>query len=196
MNTLVLNASPRKDGNSACIVEIIKRHIENVIVFNAYYNKFAPCQDCRKCFTQAGCVIRDDMKHLTDNWADNIIIVSPIYDGNLPAPMIAIHNRLQFLYANKTALGIAGQEKKHGAIILVRGGEHNPNVPCVAKLTATDILRRLGCDVKSIKSLAYAHTDKRAVSGDITFLKKVAHMVAGMCAGDGAKKPIARGAKA
>ena len=87
MKILVLNGSPRKDGNTAALVEAFKEGAESagneVKVWNVGTMKIAGCLGCEYCHTKGAgqCVQKDDMPQLFPDMADSDIVVlaSPIY---------------------------------------------------------------------------------------------------------------------
>lgn len=65
MKTLIINGSPRKNGDTAFLLSKLKEYIKHEIVeVRAYYDNIAPCIDCRACTKEKGCKINDGMKLL------------------------------------------------------------------------------------------------------------------------------------
>jgi len=125
---LIINGSPKINGNTYYLInEFIKNYKYPVDVINAFdiENKkgISSCIDCSGCLKQKFCVLDDDFKKITQDDYDLILIASPIYQSNLPGPMLNIVNRFNFLYNNKQVLGISHQfESKQAGLILVGGG--------------------------------------------------------------------------
>lgn len=125
---LIVNGSPKTNGNTYYLInEFIKNYKYDIDVINAFdiENKkgISSCIDCGGCLKQKFCVLDDDFKKITQDDYDLILIASPIYQSNLPGPMINIVNRFNFLYNNKQGLGISHKFKnKQAALILVGGG--------------------------------------------------------------------------
>ena len=89
MNILIMNCSPVRNGATAEIVNLIKRHVEagndvKTVCIDDYDIKL--CKGCRKCHTTAKCFQEDDVETLmcTFNWADKIVSVSPSYWADVP----------------------------------------------------------------------------------------------------------------
>lgn len=58
--TLILNGSPRVNGNTAALIDGLKKHLEGeVIELSAFRSSIAPCADCRSCWQTS--VVRDEM---------------------------------------------------------------------------------------------------------------------------------------
>ena len=82
MNVLVIYGSPRKDGNTAKMLdEAIKAFPEGATIKKLYLAdyKFSGCGPCRECKTTGYCVINDDMQDIYEMliWAEIILIGSP-----------------------------------------------------------------------------------------------------------------------
>lgn len=127
MKTLIINGSPRKNGNTTFLLKQFKKELEGEIIeLSAYELKVNPCTDCRYCWKNRECKIKDTMQEvyeLLESGIDNIVIASPIYDSNFPGPLVNINNRLQVYYAAKKILKQPIlTAKKQGALILVGGG--------------------------------------------------------------------------
>ena len=125
---LIVNGSPKTNGNTYYLInEFIKNYKYDIDVINAFdiENKkgISSCIDCGGCLKQKFCVLDDDFKKITQDDYDLILIASPIYQSNLPGPMLNIVNRFNFLYNNKHGLEISHKFKnKQAALILVGGG--------------------------------------------------------------------------
>ena len=65
MKTLILNGSPRKKGETAFMIEALSRELGGEIkVVNAYTADIRPCVDCRWCFKNPGCAVKDEMQEV------------------------------------------------------------------------------------------------------------------------------------
>ena len=130
MKTLILNGSPRKNGDTAFLLSILKKHIDHeVIEISAYCDDISPCVDCRACQRKKGCVKNDKMRLIYADDFDNIVIASPVYMSNLTPPLLGIASRLQAYYSAKRFLKdeFVIKEKK-AALILTGGGDWGPKV--------------------------------------------------------------------
>ena len=48
--TIIINGSPRVNGNTAFLIAELKKHLEGeVIEISAFRSGIAPCVDCRAC---------------------------------------------------------------------------------------------------------------------------------------------------
>lgn len=87
MNTLIINASPRRNGNCEFLAtKLQEKYGNNCKLINLIDLNFTPCVACRSCkLNNTLCVINDDM---TDIYADilnaeKLIFISPNYFGFL-----------------------------------------------------------------------------------------------------------------
>jgi multimeric flavodoxin WrbA len=85
MKVVVLNGSPRKDGNTAALLKKATEDHAGVDLeyFNLVDMNIKPCIGCMYCKTHPLCSIKDDMykiyKAVQD--ADAVVLGSPIYMG-------------------------------------------------------------------------------------------------------------------
>ncbi len=65
MKTLIINGSPRINGDTASMLDIVKENIEGEYrVVDAYRCSISPCLDCRFCWENNGCAINDEMQEI------------------------------------------------------------------------------------------------------------------------------------
>jgi multimeric flavodoxin WrbA len=129
MRTLIINGSPRPNGDITSLLGVAKQELTGEIVeISAYRNKISPCVDCRACHKKIGCQIIDDMQIILDNNFDNVIIASPVHMGTLTPPMLSILSRFQANYVAKRFLNSPIEpHPKKAVIILVGGGDGEPH---------------------------------------------------------------------
>lgn len=169
MKTLILNGSPRKNGDTAALLAALRLSGEVEIV-DAFQTKVSPCLDCRYCRTHAGCSIKDGMEELYRKIeeSDRIILASPIWFGTLPGPLLTPISRAQTLFSGRFFRKEPKKQGKKGAIILVGGGSGGAES---ALATAKMILRELGVEgeIPQVTSLATdripAAEDQAALEG-------------------------------
>lgn len=102
MNVLMLNGSPRKNGNTAIALEEMKKvfeaegvHAEVVQVGN---KAVRGCVACRRCAELGKCVFDDVVNELASKFekADGLVVASPVYYASANATLIAALDRLFF----------------------------------------------------------------------------------------------------
>nr|WP_317324110.1 flavodoxin family protein [uncultured Flavonifractor sp.] len=125
--TIVINGSPRPAGNTAYLIDILRKHLEGeVIEISAFRSGIAPCVDCRSCWETAKCAVNDGMQVIYNDDFDNIVIASPVYYGTLPGSVLSLMSRLQPWHAAKFFLKQPLKlRQKKSAAILTAGGKGN-----------------------------------------------------------------------
>ena len=100
--TLILNGSPRKKGDTMTMINALKEELEGEVrVLDAYYADIRPCIDCRWCFENKGCAIKDEMQEIFDyiQECDHIILASPVYFEEITGMLLAVLSRLQTYFS-------------------------------------------------------------------------------------------------
>ena len=102
---LILEGSPRRNGNSAILSDEFARgaaeagcSVEKVRVCG---KKIAGCLGCNACYRNGGaCVQKDDMAEVREKMleADGIVLASPIYFYSMTAQMKAVIDRSYAFY--------------------------------------------------------------------------------------------------
>jgi len=94
-----------------------------VIQVDTYYAKSSPCFDCRHCWTNVECIIKDEMQDVYKmmDEADNFVIASPIYFGNLTGSLLNWASRLQLFWVSRYIRKVEPLSAKHrkGVVILI-----------------------------------------------------------------------------
>lgn len=172
MKTLILNGSPRKNGDTAALVKLLTKMLKGEYkIINTFYSNISPCTDCRRCQKNGVCGISDDMNEVYEYTkdCDNIVIASPIYFSELTGTLLNVCSRFQSFYCSRRFLNTEPvKTRKKGGIILVGGGDGNFDT---AEKTAKTLLRQVGAD--SFFPLVCSHDtdnvpadkDQRAANG-------------------------------
>lgn len=98
LKVLGVVSSPRKDGNSAYLLEQIcnklESNMETQILYLKDYN-IESCKECYSCVKEDFCAIQDDMNQLYGELknSDVIILSSPIFMGGVNSMMRAFMER-------------------------------------------------------------------------------------------------------
>ena len=127
MKTLIINGSPRPNGNTAALLRELKAQLEGeVLEISAFYDHIAPCLDCRCCWETAQCVVHDGMDVIYEDDFDNVVIASPVYYGTLPGSVLSLMSRMQpWHVATHFLKKPLAQRPKKAAAILTAGGKGN-----------------------------------------------------------------------
>jgi multimeric flavodoxin WrbA len=110
---LGLAGSPRRNGNTDLLLAELLRGASSkgAEVKTIYLNnlKISGCQHCDSCFKEGVCKIQDDMQQIYKELenADVIVLASPVQFFGPPAPVKAMIDRCQSLWAKKYILKIA-----------------------------------------------------------------------------------------
>lgn len=103
MKTLVLKASPKKDGNTATMADQFSAGLrdagyDDIAEFHLNDLTIHPCQACNRCLQQpySGCVLDDDFMTIYPKFrdADLIVFAAPIYWWHLCAQMKTFIDRM------------------------------------------------------------------------------------------------------
>lgn len=125
--TLIINGSPRPNGNTAALIRELRKNLTGEVVeLSAFRSNIAPCVDCRGCWKTARCVVRDDMQTIYDDDFDNVVIASPVYYGTLPGQVLSMMSRMQPWHAAMFFLNKPLEQRpKKAAVLLTAGGKGN-----------------------------------------------------------------------
>ena len=165
MKTLILNGSPRKDGDTASLISKITQKITgNYRIVDAYRCNISPCLDCRYCRQNDGCIIKDEMQEIYEyiQECDNILIASPLYFSELTGKLLDVGSRLQTYFCSRFFRGEDPIKKsKKGAVVLVGGGDGQIGT---AYGTACTLLRLMNCNI--IHEAVYSHNTNETPAVD------------------------------
>ena len=173
MKTLILNGSPRQNGDTASLIEKITEKLPGEYkILNAYRCNISPCVDCRHCWENRGCAIRDEMQEVYKyiEECDNILIASRLYFSELTGKLLDLGSRLQTYFCARFFRKEEPVIKaKKGAVVLVGGGDG-----AVGKAydTACTLLHHMNC--YEIHEAVYSHnTNERPAVEDAKALLEV-----------------------
>ncbi len=103
---LIINGSPRPNGQSARVVKLLSLLISQnhpdveLREFTVATCDVLGCNGCDYCKTDDECIMSDDMAELIEDLeqAQRVLLVTPIYFAGLPSQTKAVLDRLQPLY--------------------------------------------------------------------------------------------------
>ena len=159
MKTVIINGSPRMNGDTAALIDILKDAVHGEHKqFNVYDGSIRPCIDCRACHVNDQCSIQDAFSELLDaiDDADVIVLASPVYFSELTGPLLSVASRLQYVWVSNNIRHrpVISAKPRRGIIVLTGGGQGSVDK---ALHTATCLLRQMGA--QSIDSVCSLHTD-------------------------------------
>ncbi|HOZ89231.1 MAG TPA: flavodoxin family protein [Bacilli bacterium] len=130
MKALIINGSPHKNGDIKAMIDKVKQKLPNDTKYeelDLYIDSIKPCIDCRYCWQNIGCAIKDKMSIIYEDDYDLLIVASPIYMYNVTPPLFSLITRLNYIWSNKHFLNYKNKfRSKQGIIILAGGGSGAP----------------------------------------------------------------------
>lgn len=126
MKILILNASPRPNGNIAQMLETIRTEAinqgANVTMERVQQLSIRPCMACMKCRSTGNCVLPEDdaqriLALITD--CDALVIGAPCYWGNIPGTLKMLFDRIVYGMMGENCLAIPQAMHKGKKAIIV-----------------------------------------------------------------------------
>lgn len=172
MKTLIINGSPRRNGDTFALLTELKKQLNGEIAeVSAYYDKIKPCIDCRLCWNEKGCVIKDDMSKIYADDFDIVVIASPLYMSNLTGPLVSLASRFQAYYAAKRFLPDEITIKsKTAVLILVGGGDGGPE-PAI--ILSKWMFKKMKAKLEFENVVLSLHTDELPAKDDLYAINKI-----------------------
>lgn len=113
MNVLILNASPRKKGNIARLLDAVRQIAEqngaNVTTLHIADLHIQSCTGCMACRTRRECVlpVDDSIRVLQQiKECDALVVGAPCYWGNMPGTLKVFFDRLVYGMMGESPRGI------------------------------------------------------------------------------------------
>ncbi|MBP0975003.1 MAG: NAD(P)H-dependent oxidoreductase [Oscillospiraceae bacterium] len=165
MKTLILNGSPRKDGDTVFLIKkLLSRLQGDYKIVDCYTADIAPCIDCRSCREKLSCPMRDEMQEIYAYLleCDYVIIASPVHYAELSSGLLKVASRFQ-IYSSAQIFRheMLPVKAKHGAVLLTQGGSGGAES---AYETARLILQSIG--IKEIYPLVCSGNTDRLPAAD------------------------------
>ena len=173
MKTLILNGSPKKNGDTAALISELVRHLDGEVKIISLADNISPCIDCRFCWKKNGCALQDGMQavyqYLTD--CDNVVIASPVWFSSLSGITLNLGSRLQMYFAARRFRNEVIYRKPKKGLILLVGGNQGTEVQPLE--TAHMLLRLCGAAKDEIQSVTSMNTDEIPAAKDEAALEQV-----------------------
>lgn len=172
MKTLIINGSPRKNGDSMTLVNQMIKYLDGEVeIVHAYYDNIKACTDCRYCWKNEGCAIKDKMQEvykLLDE-VDNVIVASPLYFSELTGELLSFASRLQCFYTRRCIRKDTNFKlKRKKAVLIITGGGDGGPEPAIDR--AKIIFRLMNAEL--IGSVFSLHTDDIPAKEDEDAMQK------------------------
>ncbi len=168
MKTLVFFGSPRKNGATKAMLDILLESLsakaEKIEIIDTYQTKIQPCVDCRYCWKHRGCSIKDEMQDIYQkiDEADNIIIAAPVYYHSVPGKLKILIDRLQVYWAEIPRGDKPKVTSKTGIGLLTGGAPPFPNQFFGTELVLKGVFTALSAENLGI--VTFSDTDKIKVN--------------------------------
>ena len=101
MKVLIINGSPRVNGNSSTLVKemmsIFEKENIDIKLFEVGNKDIRGCIACGYCHShEDGCVFKDDVNMLSKEFetSDGLVVVAPVYYGSANGTVISLLDRL------------------------------------------------------------------------------------------------------
>ena len=168
MKVMGFTASPRKEGNTAWIInKILEGAQEQGAQAQSYHFSdldIKPCQGCLGCHKgdqDRGCVINDDMQKLYGalEQADALVLGSPIYMGQMSAQTKLFTDRLFAQISPRFSPHYKEKEVKKKLILVFTQGNPDSGMFQVYLDYTKHIFQLLEFDVKGVHVVAGMRTE-------------------------------------
>lgn len=159
MKTLIINGSPRPNGETVSMINYITPHlIDEYRQVNTYYADIKPCTDCRHCHSAYGCTIDDGMTELYDyiRQCDRVIFASPLYFSQYTGSFLGFMSRLQMLCAQRYIRRMECEIAPKKGLVLLNGGGSTKSLAGVEQCTRI-LMREFNCT--DYKTICYTGSD-------------------------------------
>lgn len=185
MKTLIINGSPKKNGDIAALLAAFRTHLAGEVKEISCHDPISPCLDCRCCWKKSGCAVQDGMQEIYAylEECDNIVLASPVWFSSLSGPMLNIAGRFQTIYAGKYIRKDRKPGKTRNGVLILAGGD--PGTEHAAAQSAKIILKLLGVDLPCAEIYSM-DTDRLPVKEDHRALEEAwqaAERLSALCGG-------------
>lgn len=142
MKIISILGSPRKQGNTAKVLDIVQNKLKNISDFEMYcledyqINGCLGCSHCQSVFDEIGCIQKDDARRLLHKLieADVILYGTPLYGHNFSGQLKLFMDRHVALFkfvsgstkaVNEMQIRSFISKKPVGLIVSCQGPEEN-----------------------------------------------------------------------
>jgi NAD(P)H-dependent FMN reductase len=145
-DVLILQGSPRADGNSGLMASWALEEVEaaglaGTVTF-VHDLMVRPCIGCYQCYNTGTCTFQDDMTGIIDDFrnAALLIVCAPVYTSTVPAGLKLVIDRFQAYHAEMTLAGYF--RRRRGLLFVVAGRTGEDNFTCVTRVVF-DFMRNI-----------------------------------------------------
>ena len=173
MKTLIINGSPRKNGDTAALIQELTDHLAGDVRVISCHDNISPCIDCRYCWKHEGCALKDGMQEIYEYLidCDNVVLASPVWFSSLSGPALNLTSRFQTYFSAKRFRHAPVERSPKKGLILLVGGNAGTEIHPIE--TARMILRTAGCTKEEITAVVSMNTDEVPAKDDSAVLSQV-----------------------
>jgi multimeric flavodoxin WrbA len=164
MNVLLLQGSPRKNGNTATLAHALVDGLGSAVRLREVFlhdQRIAPCASCNTCRSREGiyCTIDDDMQPLYREFleADLVVMATPVYWWSISSQLKVFIDRLYGLNCEQYPERYRGKKL---AVLL----SHGDAKPCSGAKIALQMFKEIVhyTGMKLAGTLEYSSADRPA----------------------------------
>ncbi len=173
MKTLILNGSTKRNGDTAALTNELAKHLSGEVkIVSSFFDDISPCIDCRYCWSNVGCAIKDDMQNIYDylESCDNLVVASPIWFSELSGPLLNLASRIQTYFAARWFRNEPNKIKHKNGVLLLVGAE--PGTEKKACSTAHTIFKHVNA-LPCVASIFSLNTNNVPASEDSKALSEI-----------------------
>ncbi len=171
MKTLVIIGAARKNGHTRKMVDLFLETLGgDYDIIDAYrLENVGPCLDCRYCWRQKECIVKDGMQEIYAKLeaADNVVLASPMYFHSVTGKMKALIDRFQVYWAGHVRNDRPDHPVRKGAILMVGGAPSFPNQFLGGELVLKNLLSDLSTECLGEVCLPNSDKDSLETRPDI-----------------------------
>ncbi len=146
MKTLILNGSPKRNGDTAALIREFTKHLNgDVRVVSSHFDNISPCLEV----------------------CDNLVIASPVWFSELSGPLLTLASRIQTYFAAKQFRNQPIRIKHKNGILILVGAEKGTEEK--ASSTAHTILKHMNA-LPCIASVFSLNTNDVPAADDLSAL--------------------------
>jgi multimeric flavodoxin WrbA len=174
MKLLALFASPRRQGNTAALVqEVVQAAQEQGAQAEILYLNdltMRGCQACLHCKKTGRCILQDDMTPIYDQIlaADAVVLGSPVYMGGMTAQLKLFIDRL-YPFVNLNLTSNLPKGKK--AALIFTQGQPRTDLYATYFRTVADFLKFLGFDLVEPTLIGAGVREPGAIAQNATLME-------------------------
>lgn len=172
MKTLIFNGSPKKNGDTEALIHKLVTHLNGETKILSCFNDIEPCNDCRHCWNNAGCIINDEMQDIYPyiEECDNVVMASPIWFSSLSGPILNLASRIQMIYASNYLRKVPISIKKKNGVIIIVGAE--PGTEVIPTQNALTIMKFMNVYRQGVEKIYSLDTNNVPAEKDVAALAR------------------------